>query len=485
MRQKQTIPFFVVDRPMSLKLLESCGIKSLSFKVGLMSNANTTKEFQEKFRKFRAKNVIKMVDSGVFTKHGTKSPNYRHLFDTYVNMGAKYGIVIDVIKDKNATLRKAEEAMKAYKKGGYKRKFKLVGVAQGKSIDDYVKCYKKLKKLGFKHIAIGGLLKKKENTARFVNVRDEDFIEKVVGAIRKDHPHDWLFLLGTYHPKRHHRLNKMKIFGADFKGWILNYQPPETYRDEIEERLKELEKEFPEPDIRERIRRAKVSLIQLRKGSDEQRIRSAEKRLTRLRLSFGKMLMRRNKHRGKAQLYVELIEEQVALRKSRDELRDRRFSQVRNYLHKYVFGKMKSRKLVIVSCSNKKRPYPWPEKAIKVYDGPFFRILRNSDAIYNGVDLKIISGKFGMIQPNKPIRPYDYWINPKDVNRLNKQVIGHLQETFKSARYNEIYVCMGKNYLATLEGIESIKPKECKVIKVEGRIGQKLQQMKRWLDERD
>lgn len=469
----QTIPFFVVDRPMSLELLEFCGIKNLPFKVGLMGNSNTTEVFQRKFREFKADNIVKMVDSGVFTKDGSLSPNYNHLFDTYVNMGADFGIIADVIKNKDETLKKAEEAMFAYRSGGYENKFKLVGVAQGTEPDEYLDCYKKLKKMGFEHIAIGGLLQKREKSSRYVMVRSEKLIEEVVGGIRKEYPTDWLFLLGTYHPNRHHILNKYGIFGADYKGWILNYDPPETHIDKIEKKLRFIEKGF-EKGIKRDLRQAKVRVVRTKPGTQKRLVCLDD--LTELRLSVGKKL--------KDSIYLELVKEQAILRNSsEDKRRDMRFNQVYNYLHKNVFGKMKSRKLLIVSCSSTKRNYQWPEKAINVYDGPMFRILRNSDVLNNGVDLRIISGKFGMMVPNKPIRPYDVRITPERASRLNEQILQHLRMTFEKAHYDEIRVCLGKDYMAAIQGIDSIIPDGCRIVEVEGRIGQKLHGIKNWLSE--
>lgn len=474
--QGRTIPFFVVDRPMSLRLLESCGIKNVPFKVGLMGNANTTKEFQEKFRNFNGTNIVKMADSGVFTKHGAKSPNYRHLFDTYVNMGTEYGIIIDIIKDKKATLRKAKEAMITYKKEGYDKKFGLVGVAQGKTVDDYVECYKELKKMGFNHIAIGGLLKKRENTARYVHVRDEDFIEEVVGAIRKDYPDDWIFLLGAYSPNRQHRFDNMGIFGADFKGWILNYDPPETRIDEIEEKLRRIEKTLKSRKDRRSLRRAKV--IAVRTKPKSMKHAAAIDKLASLRLIIGK--------RVKDKIYLELVKEQAMLRSSdEDDRRQKRFKEVYDYLHKNVYGKMKPRKLLIVSCSDKKRGYQWPEKAINVYDGPMFHILRKSDVLKNGVDLRIISGKFGIMAPNKPIRPYDQRITKEKAKRLNAQVLEHLKMTLERANYDEIRICLGKDYMEALKGLPEIIPEGCSIVPIEGKIGQKLHGVKKWLSEQE
>jgi hypothetical protein len=105
--------------------------------------------------------TIKMVDSGIFGKNGCDL-NYDELFREYDQMNADYGVIIDVLRDAEATLANAKTALAEYRKSAHK--FKLVGVAQETNPDGYYRCYERLKELGFKCIAIGGLLRKWKNT---------------------------------------------------------------------------------------------------------------------------------------------------------------------------------------------------------------------------------------------------------------------------------------------------------------------------------
>lgn len=243
------IPFFVADRPASLRILRGSRLEDYGIKVGLMSHANTSKEFQELFSLYPCskdgyceivrrtcpfcrslekclkgsivkRNIVTMCDSGIFQKGGCTF-GYRELFSVYENMKASYGIIIDCFKQKDETIESAKEAYDTYGRGGYS--FKLVGVSQGKTLKEYVDCYEELKKMGYSRIAIGGLLKKAENSVRFVQVHSEQLLNDVVSAIRKKYPDDWLFVLGCYRLKRHEFLSKMHVFGSDYKGWIFNY----------------------------------------------------------------------------------------------------------------------------------------------------------------------------------------------------------------------------------------------------------------------
>jgi hypothetical protein len=244
------IPFFVADRPMSLRLLKSLPLQDYSgVSVGIMAHANTTLNFQHAFcqypcdnfeycdavggpcqykddisqcpvREYILHHTVKMCDSGIFTREGA-TLSYQQLFEAYVRMGVEYGIMIDVFLDPQATLESAKEALRVYEP--FKECFKLVGVAQGTTIEEYIRNYEDLKALGFSYIAIGGLLRKREKTARYAQIRSEEFMFTVLQTLRATYPDDWLFVLGSFHPSRLEKLQELHVWG-DYKGWIFQYK---------------------------------------------------------------------------------------------------------------------------------------------------------------------------------------------------------------------------------------------------------------------
>ena len=109
--------------------------------------------------------ITTIADSGVFTKQGGVI-DYIELFQRYEEMGIERGIMLDVLGDKEETIKSGKKAMDLYRSKIWS--FKLVGVAQGKDEKEYSDCYEGLINIGFEEIAIGGLLKKRDNTARFV-----------------------------------------------------------------------------------------------------------------------------------------------------------------------------------------------------------------------------------------------------------------------------------------------------------------------------
>lgn len=249
------IPFFVADRPMSLRILKGLNLKKYpGVKIGIMAHANTSDNFKRAFRdypcedlercdaisgkpclykdksdkerhecthrKLIVKRTVKMCDSGVFTKEGAML-SYDELFAAYDSMKVDYGIMIDVLHDAKATINSALEAKKAYEP--YKKKFKLIVVAQGKTEEEYLDCYDKLKFHGFKNIAIGGLLRRNQNTVRYVRVGSEELLFSILEKVRDKYSPDWLFALGCLNPRRVEKLKQLNVW-ADYKGWIFQYK---------------------------------------------------------------------------------------------------------------------------------------------------------------------------------------------------------------------------------------------------------------------
>ena len=166
------------------------------------------------------RNIIKMGDSGIFAG-GERLP-YEELFERYENMNVDYGVMVDYFLDPLRTHESAREAVRVFSARKYH--FQLVLVAQGGNTDEYVDSYRELKRLGDYPIAVGGMLRRKMNSARYIHLSQEGLLNDVLSTIRATFDPDWLFVLGVYHHKRHGILSKHKVTGADYKGWIFNYE---------------------------------------------------------------------------------------------------------------------------------------------------------------------------------------------------------------------------------------------------------------------
>ena len=240
------IPFFVVDRPISLDLVRGYWSTEPDKEYGLMANALTTDRFRGLFARYPCgdndvghvctaatlnadmcprgvllrKSVVKMGDSGIFDSQHRLG--YEQLFARYEEMGVDYGVMIDYLRDSGRTLKSARQAIGAF--GTRRRSYRLVLVAQGRDVKEYTECYRQLREMGDFPIAIGGMLRRRVNSARYVHVAEGGLLDDVLRTIRREFDPTWLFVLGVYHPARHRALSEMGVTGADYKGWIFNYE---------------------------------------------------------------------------------------------------------------------------------------------------------------------------------------------------------------------------------------------------------------------
>lgn len=421
------IPFLVADRPASLRIIKGSGIQNFNVLIGLMGHANTSENFQELFKIYPCslpatycdvagkkcpygsriescpeglaikESTVKMCDSGIFTKDGCMIDDYETLFEVYDKMGAQYGVMIDYLRDSKLTIESAKRGIETYQKKD--RQFYLVGVTQGEDTEEYLSCYKALKSLGYQFIAVGGLLKKVENSARYVSVRDEKLLDEVLAAIRTRYPTDWLYALGCYHPKRHNKFRRLRLFGGDYKGWIFNY-----------------------------VKREDVDVLTAQKH---------------------------------------------------------RFAQVRRFLRKVVYSKLLEdrdiRHLLILPCSKEKNSATGLLPAIERYRGPFYRTV-NKTGQKNNLDITILSAKYGLIPADTLIEYYKLKMNEPRAVELQTKVLQEFRTQLDGNRYDEIFINLGKQYMKALDGIQDCVPETTKLIIAEGRIGQRLKQMKEWLN---
>lgn len=233
------IIFFVVDRLASLEILKGLFATLQNEKLGLLTHAFVSENFTKYFKNFPydiklkyvdteineewinknlSGRVIRFVDSGIFCRTNI---SYTELFERYEKLNADYGVIIDYLNDKKATLKSAEHAMNEYCKRKYS--FNLVGVAQGRSIEEYLKCYGELKKMNYKYIAIGGLLRRK-GESNYLGLHSEDFLRSLISQIRNTFNPNWIFTFGIFHPKRKQLLEDLGVWGADYKGWLFQYE---------------------------------------------------------------------------------------------------------------------------------------------------------------------------------------------------------------------------------------------------------------------
>ena len=134
-------------------------------------------------------------------------------------------------------------------------------------------------------------------------------------------------------------------------------------------------------------------------------------------------------------------------------------------------------KLLIIPCSKIKRPVI-NTSALKLYDGPFFRMIRKYNP--DDFDILILSAKYGMIQSNSVISCYDQKMTEEQAKKLSCLINGNLTQFLVDKEYENVYINLGKIYFKALEPSMNLF-KDVNVHFASGGIGMRLQQLKKWI----
>ncbi len=148
-----------------------------------------------------------------------------------------------------------------------------------------------------------------------------------------------------------------------------------------------------------------------------------------------------------------------------------RFEQTRKYIETQIFPLVNKERLIILSCSQKKRYER--ARAIDMYDGPAFRIVRNYLKTKDGIDVKILSAKYGLIGQDEIIDIYDQKMTRESASIYRKRYLRESKILQNS--YRDVFFFGGEVYLSVL--------RNNKFKHGEGRIGEMLSQLKAWLKE--
>ena len=142
------------------------------------------------------------------------------------------------------------------------------------------------------------------------------------------------------------------------------------------------------------------------------------------------------------------------------------------------------RRLLILSCSQRKHETLEPLPAIERYNGPSFlvlrRFLRESSNQSMELDVYILSAAYGLIPGDCPIKWYDRKMDLTRAVELQSQVNSALSDILR-VNYTSICFVLGKTYLKAFESAHDLIPDHTERIIAYGWIGKKLAQLKHWL----
>lgn len=142
------------------------------------------------------------------------------------------------------------------------------------------------------------------------------------------------------------------------------------------------------------------------------------------------------------------------------------------------------RRLLILSCSQRKHPSEDLLPAIERYNGPLFfvlrRFLRECPLEAKQLDVYILSAAYGLISKDHQTKFYDQKMNLSRIDELQP----HVKTLFSSLlqnHYTSICFVLGKTYLKVFENLNDLIPNLTETLVTHGSIGKKQVQLKNWL----
>lgn len=142
------------------------------------------------------------------------------------------------------------------------------------------------------------------------------------------------------------------------------------------------------------------------------------------------------------------------------------------------------KRLLILSCSQRKSTYRDLLPAIERYNGPLFfvlrRFIRESPCQARYLDVYILSAAYGLIPGDFPTPLYDRKMDASRVMELQPQVNTAFLDIIRN-NYTSICFVLGKTYLKAFEDLQPLIPTFTESIVAYGPIGKKQAQLKKWL----
>lgn len=139
--------------------------------------------------------------------------------------------------------------------------------------------------------------------------------------------------------------------------------------------------------------------------------------------------------------------------------------------------------LLVLACSQKKRPDDGFLPAIDRYDGPAFRVVRKfqRDTGAEGLSVWVLSARFGLIVASEPIPDYDRRMTTQIATELGPGVQRTLRKVIARRAPDRVGVCMSKLYRRTLAGLDENWAGGADFEWLGGGLGPRLAALKRWL----
>ncbi len=143
-----------------------------------------------------------------------------------------------------------------------------------------------------------------------------------------------------------------------------------------------------------------------------------------------------------------------------------------------------AKRLLILSCTQRKQNSSKLLPALERYDGPTFRVLRKffreNPNQFDELDVFILSAKHGLIPGGQLIDYYDWKMSSDRAKELRNGVHQEFSKLLKS-NYSDVCLAVSSIYLDVLQARESLITPTVSITITNGPQGKKLTQLKKWL----
>lgn len=141
------------------------------------------------------------------------------------------------------------------------------------------------------------------------------------------------------------------------------------------------------------------------------------------------------------------------------------------------------RRLLILSCSQRKRQDEELLPAVERYDGPTFHVLRRflREKTSAAPDILVLSAEFGLISGAMTIPDYDQRMTRPRAQEIKPLVVASLKHTLSMQTYGEALVLVGADYLEALGDCRNLFSRRTHVRFGKGPMGKKLSILRDWL----
>jgi hypothetical protein len=148
---------------------------------------------------------------------------------------------------------------------------------------------------------------------------------------------------------------------------------------------------------------------------------------------------------------------------------------------------MDSKRLIIISASQRRSKDPQPLPAIARYEGVFFAVVRKylREGKLKGTDIIVVSDKYGVVTADEDVPCHEATqespsFSKEALEKANRENLARLRSIFNKNRYREILVVCGKEFQRLIEGFEELT--EAKIVFCEGKgLGPKALSLKQWI----